>query len=190
MIGASEMMAVYRERIEQMHRELGIPPGFVEQRGWLLQPEAGNLVEAGPDLYGRPQRLTPGARSAWRKMQQAAAEDGVVLQLVSAFRSVQYQCEVIRRKLDAGRDLDDILRVNAVPGFSEHHTGCAVDLGTTDCPVLEEAFEHTPAFRWLRGRAADFGFSLSYPRGNRLGISYEPWHWYYREGLDKPGTRE
>ncbi|MEX1198124.1 MAG: M15 family metallopeptidase [Pseudohongiellaceae bacterium] len=185
-----EGSAGYRTRIERLHSELGVPPGFAEQRGWPLQPEAASLAEAGPDWYGRSQQLRPDALAAWRRLQQAAAEDGVTVHLISAFRSVDYQCEVIRRKLAAGRTMEDILQVNAVPGFSEHHTGCAVDLGTTDCPALEEAFEHTPAFRWLAEHARRFGFHLSYPRDNTMGIHYEPWHWCYWPDLDKTATRE
>lgn len=180
----------YRVRIERLHRELGIPPGFAEQRGWPLQPEAATLAEAGPDWYGRPQQLRPDALAAWQRLQRAAAEDDVTVHLISAFRSVDYQCEVIRRKLADGRTMEDILRANAVPGCSEHHTGCAVDLGTTECPALEEMFEDTPAFRWLRVHAGQFGFRLSYPRDNPLGVSYEPWHWCYCPDLDKSVTRE
>lgn len=185
-----EETARYRARIEHLHRELGIPPDFAEQRGWPLQQEAVTLAEAGPDWYGRPQQLRPDALAAWRRLRQAAEESGVTVHLISAFRSVEYQCEVIRRKRAGGRSMEDILRVNAVPGFSEHHTGCAVDLGTTGCPALEEVFEETPAFRWLAAHAAEFGFHLSYPRDNSLGISYEPWHWCYRPDLDKSVTRE
>jgi D-alanyl-D-alanine carboxypeptidase len=175
----------YRARIERLHRELGIPSGFAGQRGWPLQSEAATLADAGPDWYGRPQRLCPHALAAWQRLQQVAAKDGVTVHLISAFRSVDYQCEVIRRKQASGRSMEDILQVNAAPGFSEHHTGCAVDLGTTDCPALEEVFEQTPAFHWLSQHAEQFGFRLSYPRNNPLGVSYEPWHWFYCKDLDK-----
>ena len=179
----------YRARIEGLHRELGIPSGFAGQCGWPLQAEAENLVDAGPDCFGRPQRLQADACSAWQRMQCQAAADGVSLHLVSAYRSVEYQCDVIRRKRESGRRIEDILRVNALPGYSEHHTGRAIDLGTEGCPALEEEFEHTAAFRWLQDQAAMFGFVLSYPRGNPMGISYEPWHWCYHSDLDKTVTR-
>ncbi|HVT32680.1 MAG TPA: D-alanyl-D-alanine carboxypeptidase family protein, partial [Rhodanobacteraceae bacterium] len=35
----------------------------------------------------------------------------------------------------------------------------------------------SPAFAWLKRHASRFGFRLSYPRRNRHGIAYEPWHW-------------
>ena len=76
--------------------------------------------------------------------------------------------------------LVDILRVNAAPGYSEHHTGRAIDLGTIGCRALEEEFELTEAFAWLENNAAHFQFSLSYPRNNPSGVIYEPWHWCFQ----------
>ena len=35
---------------------------------------------------------------------------------------------------------------------------------------------------WLASHAGEFGFSMSYPRGNPHGIVYEPWHWLYAPG--------
>jgi len=73
--------------------------------------------------------------------------------------------------------LADILKVSAYPGYSEHHTGRAVDIGSPDCAHLTEAFEATREFSWLAEHAAGFGFVLSYPRDNPHGIAFEPWHW-------------
>jgi len=100
-----------------------------------------------------------------------------VLLPLSGFRSVARQEEIIREKLSAGQPLADILRLVAAPGYSEHHTGRALDLGAPDEPPLEEGFAETAAFTWLVAHAGDYGFRLSYPRGNPHGIAYEPWHW-------------
>lgn len=67
------------------------------------------------------------------------------------------------------------------PGFSEHHTGRAIDLSTPGSRCLDVAFEQTPAFAWLRAHAADFGYYLSYPVGNPAGYHYEPWHWCWSD---------
>jgi D-alanyl-D-alanine carboxypeptidase len=71
--------------------------------------------------------------------------------------------------------------VNAYPGHSEHHTGRAIDLGAPSVAPLEEEFENTPEFAWLRARAGSFGFQMTYPRSNVHGIVYEPWHWCMRD---------
>ncbi len=169
--------ADYLQRLRQLHQTLGIPSDYASTTGLGLYEEAVTLVETEPDVHGRVLRLTPAALAAWQAMKQTAAADDVVLHLVSAFRSVDYQAQLIRRKLETGRSLEQILLVNAAPGYSEHHTGRAIDIGTPGCADLEEAFEDTPAFAWLMSRGAAFGFTLSYPRDNHTGICYEPWHW-------------
>lgn len=110
-------------------------------------------------------------------MRQAAACTGVTLQIVSAFRSIEYQLGIVERKLTRGLTMEEILRVSAAPGYSEHHTGRCVDFTTPGFTPLEEEFERSPGFAWLRQHAAEYRFALSYPRGNRHGIAYEPWHW-------------
>ncbi|HWC61776.1 MAG TPA: M15 family metallopeptidase [Verrucomicrobiae bacterium] len=166
----------YDLRIEQMIRELGAPPRS-NRRPFL---EATELVSVGLDIYGREQRLTPEAAAAWNEMKVGAERDGEILQLVSAFRSVDYQKQIIQRKLAAGQSWEQILRVSALPGFSEHHTGRTVDVTTPGCKVLEEEFENTSVFQWLVRRAGEFGFTMTYPRDNKLGVAYEPWHWTFR----------
>lgn len=178
----------YRDRVLALHGELGIPADYVEQCGLPLYPEPAQLVDTEADYYGRPQRLIPQAFQAWTAMKEAAAEAGVTLHLISAFRDVQYQCQLIRGKLEKGQAIEQILSVNAAPGFSEHHTGRAIDIGTNNCPALVEEFENTEAFQWLVEHAATFGFRLSYPRGNPHGIAFEPWHWCFEKSDSQAWT--
>jgi D-alanyl-D-alanine carboxypeptidase len=110
-------------------------------------------------------------------MQAAAARDDSTLLPLSAFRSVARQTAIIRGKLARGQLIGEILRVSAVPGCSEHHTGRALDLGAPGHLQLAASFARTREFRWLQRHAASFGFHLSYPRTNPHGIAYEPWHW-------------
>jgi D-alanyl-D-alanine carboxypeptidase len=113
-------------------------------------------------------------------MKQAARQDNVILEIVSAFRNLERQIEIIQRKLERDMPMETILSLSAPPGYSEHHSGCAVDINTPGCIATEEPFEDTDAFRWLSMHAGRFGFTLSYPRGNALGFIYEPWHWCYQ----------
>lgn len=170
----------YRARIGAIHEALCIPADYEARACLPLYEEAQELADAGQDCFGREQCMTPATLAAWQALQVAAQSDGVELLLVSAYRSVDYQVQIFRRKLDSGQEIAHILKVNAAPGYSEHHTGRALDIGTPGSPVLEECFEQTDAFRWLSANAAAFGFSLSFPRDNPNGISYEPWHWCYR----------
>ena len=168
------------ERIQSLLFSLQIPLDRIAAKGLTLQAEAEELVLAEVGDDSREHRLTPSAAAAWRAMRAAADADGVAIRIASAFRSVQRQAEIVRSKLEQGFSLDSILEVSAPPGYSEHHTGRAIDITTDDTPAFEIEFERTPAFRWLCRRAGDFGFSLSYPHGNPHGYAYEPWHWCHR----------
>ncbi|MGI9290360.1 MAG: M15 family metallopeptidase [Gammaproteobacteria bacterium] len=164
--------------------ELGIPEDYGRDPALRTYKEATDLVEVGPNIVGREQRLTPATAAAWQAMQNVAAEDGVELVLVSGFRSIEYQAGLIRNKLEVGQEIDSILKVNVAPGYSQHHTGNAVDIATPGFKPLQEDFEASPAFVWLRDNAIQFGFTLSYPRDNPEGIIYEPWHWYRNPDQD------
>ena len=141
--------------VAEIHHALGIPSDYGQQPFRPQFIDARYLVDVGVDSRGGAQRLAPDAAWAWARMVEAARADGVQLTLVSGFRSIEYQCEIFRRKLAAGITIDAILTVNAAPGFSQHHTGCAVDVGTPGCESLTEEFEDTDAFRWLVGARAD-----------------------------------
>ncbi len=163
--------------LRDLHKELGIAADYGREANQPEFDEAIELVDVGPNLVGRPQRLTPETARQWQAMTAAADKVGIPLLIVSGFRGVDYQAALIRNKLEAGQVIDDILKVNAAPGFSEHHTGRAVDIATPGSRPLTEEFESTDAFRWLESRAVEFEFTMTYPRDNPWGIAYEPWHW-------------
>ncbi|HRP71359.1 MAG TPA: D-alanyl-D-alanine carboxypeptidase family protein [Luteimonas sp.] len=152
---------------------------YAGRTGLPLVAEPAALTLAGFDRYRRPLWLLPDAGRAWRRLREAAARDGVALDAISGYRSHDYQLGIFERKLARGLRIEDILTVNAAPGFSEHHSGLALDIGTPGEPPAEESFEATPAFAWLAAHAGGHGFGMSYPRGNRHGIVYEPWHWRF-----------
>ena len=157
--------------------DLGIPADYGTQPYLPRYEEAAELVEIDDDMFGRPLRLAPGTARDWQTMKQAALDDGIELLIVSGFRSIAYQVELIRNKLSNGLTIDSILRDNAAPGYSQHHTGKALDLATPGYPPLTEKFEDSEAFAWLEANAANFAFSMPYGRDNIYGIVYEPWHW-------------
>jgi D-alanyl-D-alanine carboxypeptidase len=163
--------------LRELHTELGIPDDYGNDGVKPLFEEAVDLVDVGPNLVGRMQRLTPETAASWQQMLTAARDDGIMLLIVSGYRSFEYQASLIRKKVNAGQSLSEILQVNAAPGFSEHHTGRAVDVASPGSRPLTEEFESSEAFAWLRVNAAQYGFSMSYPRDNPEGFIYEPWHW-------------
>src|SRR5262245_43528567 len=116
-------MTAYAERVAQHLQELGISASYGDERGLPLCEEPPDVVLIGLDIFGRARHLAPVAAQQWGAMREAAKADSVELLLVSAFRSVDYQRAIFDRKIAQGTPLDEILRVNAAPGYSEHHTG-------------------------------------------------------------------
>ena len=162
--------------------ELGISSELITARGLHKFEEAAVLEVAEVGVDGRDHLLSPLAAEAWRDLKAAALLDGIDLFIVSAFRSIGRQAEIVRLKLENGAVLESILTICAPPGFSEHHTGRAVDLSTPGSRALEVEFDQTAAYAWLKQHAAEFGYYLSYPNGNRWGYQYEPWHWCFQDG--------
>lgn len=147
--------------------------------GHFPYPEAAadSLVSLAPG-----QQLHRDAAQALSAMQRDAAAAGVELVVLSAFRSIALQRQLFFDVM-AERNQSSRVRakVSAPPGFSEHSTGFAVDLGDGRDPAanLSPAFDRTAAFRWLKAHGARYHFQLSFPRNNPQGVSYEPWHWRY-----------
>jgi D-alanyl-D-alanine carboxypeptidase len=177
---AAVMPDEYAVRVAVALKELGISPALLAQRALEICREPLDLVTAETDAEGREHLLVPAAAAAWRQMAVGAAGEGVVLRIASAFRTVDRQTEIIRRKLERGLTLEQILCVSAPPGYSEHHSGRAVDVCTLGCPPFEPEFGRTEAFGWLSACAKRYGFVLSFPPNNQHGYSYEPWHWCFR----------
>ncbi|MEN9632431.1 MAG: hypothetical protein RL077_835 [Verrucomicrobiota bacterium] len=166
--------------------DLVIPADYGAVRNLRRQRECRHLVSIGISPSGREIRLAPRAAQAWRQLHAAALRASRTLVPISGFRSIQRQREIIQEKLATGEALSSILKQVAAPGFSEHHTGRALDIGSDHTDDLSANFARTSAFRWLRIHAPRFGFHLSFPRKNPHGIVYEPWHWCWRPHLPTP----
>ena len=170
------------DRLQHRLDQLGLDAAtYAAQTGLPLVAEPMQLHLAGFDRYRRPLWLARPAARAWQRLRMAAAADGIALDAISGYRSHDYQLGIFERKLARGLDMAQILTVNAAPGYSEHHGGNALDIGTPGEPPAEESFENTPAFAWLQWRAGEFGFRMSYPRNNPHGIVHEPWHWCFHD---------
>lgn len=169
----------WRKKVFSLHDELGIAADYGPRHRLEMIRDQDQLVSIGFDIYEREQWMAPAAAQAFEQMHDAANRSGISLQVVSAFRGLTYQAGIIRAKLDSGQNLDRILSVSAAPGFSEHHSGCALDLKTPGEPPLEESFAETAAYRWLCTNARFFGFRESFGRRNRHGLAWEPWHWCF-----------
>lgn len=117
------------------------------------------------------------AVAALKQMMEAAQVDGISLFLVSGFRDLSTQALLFQNRTTEQGSAELAAKSVAPPGYSEHHTGYAVDLADGLGNFLD--FEKTPAFRWMMAHAWEYGFELSFPPHNAQGVDYEPWHWRF-----------
>ena len=148
------------------------------------------------------------AFAAYEELRKDLEEnDGIYLELDSARRSVAAQQEIMDRYIEK-YGADYAAKTVAVPGFSEHHTGLALDLyfklknddGTfTDVYYNEDLVRYPEIWEKIHMKLADYGFILRYLDGREhlTGYSYEPWHIRYlddtgvaKEIMDKDITLE
>ena len=125
-------------------------------------------------------------RDSLLKMREEAKKDAVYLVFLSGYRSINLQNEIFYSlKSKRNQEASERARVSAPPGYSEHSTGFAIDIGdaTKRETDFETEFENTEAFRWLKNNAAKFHFKLSFDKNNGF-IDYEPWHWRYEGSIE------
>ncbi len=127
-------------------------------------------------------RLRKAAAAKFQAMVNAARSSGVNITTISAFRSVEDQKRLFFGVgAERGQQPTKRAEVSAPPKYSEHHTGYAVDIGDGSVPAtnLNQDFDTTPAYKWIKANAATYSFELSFPQNNMQKVSYEPWHWRF-----------
>lgn len=154
--------------------------------GHLAYPEAdpSRLTSAGTfvrENYERAEQLDFEAAQAFEQMRQAAQAEGVNLMPVSGFRAISAQKELFESQVDRKGSAESAAASSAPPGYSEHHTGYAIDIADGDYPEsdIKQSFENTPTYQWLIRNAGAYGFEESFPKNNAQGVTFEPWHWRY-----------
>ncbi len=148
--------------------------------------DAGRFVRSGS---ARIETLDFEASQAFREMMAAAKAEGAELMPISGFRSIRDQQALFAQQIQRRGSAQAAARISAPPGYSEHHTGYAIDIADAQQPDtdLKIAFQTTKAYQWLQANADQFGFEESFPINNRQGVSFEPWHWRFT--LSKRASR-
>jgi len=161
------------------------PTPSIEQKenilGHLPYQEA-SWQELRPVFGNQNVRLRSTAAEKFNALADAAWSANINLVPLSGFRTLADQEYLFFEvKAERGQVASQRAEVSAPPGYSEHHTGYAIDIGDARSPgsYLKVSFENTRAFKWLQENAGNYGFELSFPRDNPQGISYEPWHWRF-----------
>lgn len=129
----------------------------------------------------RFEKLSLDAALALMKLIYAARDGNTWIIPVSGFRSVSQQEKLYKDQIQRRGSETEAAKISAPPGYSEHHTGYAVDLADGNSPRADITykFAESEAFRWLSQHAQEYGFELSFPQNNPQGVSYEPWHWRF-----------
>lgn len=133
------------------------------------------------NITGDEKQVRKPMADALEKMIADASKDGVSINLQSGYRSYALQVNVYGNEVkNYGQAQAD--SESARPGFSEHQSGLAADLGTVagSCEV-NDCFANTPEGKWIAANGYKYGFIIRYPEGKEAitGYRYEPWHVRY-----------
>ena len=149
-----------------------LPAGYVpEDLTWSVDCGTGSCYMREP------------AAAALQEMFAAAANDGVNLTLLSAYRSEDYQAQLYNGYVASyGTERAD--RISSRPGYSDHQTGLAADIGSSTNSAADlnaEEFKATVEGQWLYEHAHEYGFIERYPDGKEeiTGYGFESWHFRY-----------
>jgi len=130
---------------------------------------------------GEAALLNSTTAAAAEKMFAAAAADGVIITLASGYRSFTTQRATYGSYVNS-RGQAEADTASARPGYSEHQTGWAFDIGDgSGADAFTPQFKDRPAAIWAKANAHRFGFVVRYPwmLHEITGYFYEPWHLRY-----------
>lgn len=165
-----------------------IEPGIIVKQKFghfpYLEGDADIMITIGSyaeNEYQRFEQLALEPALALMKLIYAARDEGVWIIPVSGFRTIAAQEKLFQAQTQRRGSPEAAAKLSAPPGYSEHHTGYALDLADGHFPKQDVTYDfaNTDAFRWLSLHGKDFGFELSFPENNPQGVSYEPWHWRF-----------
>jgi len=190
--------SVFIRNIGMAAAALTVLPAFSLSRKQEKFTENMLTGKGNPRLIGNDFQLMDDAMEAFLEMKSAASEQGITIQMVSAYRNYERQLQIWNRKynqfvksglspLDA---MQKIVEYSTFPGTSRHHWGTDIDIIQTVAsspadPLHAKHFAEGGKFyrlkQWLNDNAEKFGFYEAYTNDSqRKGFYYEPWHFSYK----------
>lgn len=171
-----------------VNKEHRVPDNWEDTVEWAEArntiPEGVELNESNSYLASNTFRAEKKTMEAFLDLQKALAEEGIIILLDSTYRSVQDQAD-IRKLVEELRGSEYVRQFAAEPGYSEHHTGLAIDICVVkDGRIIndnDEMIAEEELFSRIHKRLPEFGFILRGPKGKEAIIGYaaEPWHIRY-----------
>ena len=172
--------------VEEPEVDLSGAKGYVGNETLPEEPTYVEGILIASKKYPLPSTYAPGeskeARAAFEEMAAEATLSGYDLVAFSTYRSFDYQTTLYEKYVsNDGQEAAD--RYSARPGYSEHQTGLAFDIGEQhfEQHFARESFGETEAGKWVAANAHKYGFIMRYPNGKEkiTGYMYEPWHFRY-----------
>lgn len=171
------------QKVDEPERDAG---GYIIDQEPATEVKKVDGIVLANKRYPMPADYAPGesaeARAAFEKLNAAAKQAGYTFNAFSTYRSYERQNELYNNYVSKdGQEAAD--RYSARPGFSEHQTGLAFDIGDVTNPndYASNRFGETEAGKWLAAHAHEYGFIMRYPDGKEdiTGYMYESWHFRY-----------
>ena len=167
------------ERLKSIYNDYSLELSLLDSNKIIEEEE--NLVLWGHDIYKRKIFISHRSRPYLFSLDSAAKSNDITLLIISGYRSYLKQAQIINNKLESGKPLSQILKENELPGYSQHHTGSAIDICTENDNTLAINFQYSREYKWLIKNAHLYNYYLSYSDTTTSNINFEPWHWYYKE---------
>ena len=190
-IGSPEAENVKKQSVSMVDSRVK-PAEIVDSGGYIVgqplpaKPTYVNGVLIVNKKNPLPIKFAPGenklARKSFNEMAVEAKKSGIRLTTVSTYRSFEYQTTLYAKY--AARDGKKAAdRYSARPGYSEHQTGQAFDIGEVNQGKhwVSDSFGQTKAGKWVAENAHRYGFIMRYPKGKEsiTGYMHESWHFRY-----------
>lgn len=155
------------------------------------------IGKGSPKLVGKNHYLLTEVDQSFQKMHTAAQKQGIIIKIVSSYRSFDRQKSIWNRKfinfksqgMTDENAIAKIIEYSTLPGTSRHHWGTEIDIIDSGPPeegdvLLPHKFHdqgpYTALREWMERHAREYGFFLPYTQDkNRTGFKYEPWHYSY-----------
>lgn len=138
-------------------------------------------------IYANDRSLEKKTYLQFLKLQDFVKSNGYTIAIESGYRSSEYQQKVWDECL-VNHSLEHVKKFVAVPGYSEHQSGLAVDFILYENGVFyeDQKMGNHPVLKIVADNAWKYGFIVRYPKGKEkiTGYGYEPWHLRYIDDIE------
>lgn len=190
LLRAQETAAAVESRLKRVNSTVGDLTKLAQTDPELLQkyskvfflnehyaPPSLSEIDTKYTINGKSLKIHSKMAKHLKNLLVAADKDKLSLRVASAYRSFDEQ-QNLKTTYSVTYGAGTANTFSADQGYSEHQLGTTVDFSTPTIVGTDLAFEQTPEFKWLQENAAQYGFTMSYPKGNSYYV-YEPWHWRF-----------